>query len=256
MSDKELQYLVSALRGYIDELRETGVDGIPVTSGMRRGQDDTGVRVEKKMPDACPVIVPESAVSESIEDIRLELQDCGRCVLGTTRTNLVFGVGNPNARVVFVGEAPGRDEDLKGEPFVGEAGQLLTKIIQAMGFSRDDVYICNVLKCRPPDNRNPLPPEIDACRPFLLRQVKAVDPEVVVALGTFAAQTLLRTREPISHLRGRFHDYHGIPLMPTFHPAFLLRNPAMKREVWNDMKAVMKRLGKESLPSSQASEQT
>ncbi|CAG0929870.1 partial Type-4 uracil-DNA glycosylase, partial [Planctomycetaceae bacterium] len=171
--------------------------------------------------------------------------DCVRCQLGNQRTNLVFGVGNPRARLVFIGEAPGREEDLKGEPFVGEAGQLLTKIIQAMGFARNDVYICNVLKCRPPGNRNPHHDEIVQCAPFMLRQVKAIGPEVVVALGTFAAQTLLATKEPISALRGRFHDYHGIPLMPTFHPAFLVRNPERKREVWEDMKKVMGLMGKD-----------
>ena len=145
-----------------------------------------------------------------------------------------------------MGEAPGRDEDLQGEPFVGEAGQLLTKIILAMGYKREEVYICNVLKCRPPNNRNPLPPEIEQCQPVLLRQLKAIAPGAIVALGTFAAQTLLMTKEPISKLRGRFHDYHGIPLMPTFHPAFLLRNAAMKREVWEDMQLVMKLLAGEA----------
>jgi DNA polymerase len=189
------------------------------------------------------VVRCEVSVSDSLEEIRRELAGCLRCSLGDSRTRLVFGSGSEKARLVFVGEAPGREEDLAGEPFVGEAGRLLTKIIQAMGFEREEIYICNVLKCRPPGNRNPLPAEIDVCRPYLLRQVRAIGPEVIVALGTFSAQTLLHTREPISRLRGRFHDYHGIPLMPTFHPAFLLRNPAMKREVWEDMQAVMKKLG-------------
>jgi DNA polymerase len=155
----------------------------------------------------------------------------------------VFGVGNPQARLVFVGEAPGRDEDLQGEPFVGDAGQLLTRIIQAMGLQRSEVYICNVLKCRPPGNRNPNPDEIEECHPFLLRQLNAIRPAAVVALGTFAAHILLGTKEPISKLRGQFHDYHGVPLMPTFHPAYLLRNPAMKKEVWQDMRQVMRLLG-------------
>jgi DNA polymerase len=174
------------------------------------------------------------------------LGECHRCSLGGQRTNLVYGVGNPQARLVFVGEAPGRDEDLKGEPFVGEAGQLLTKIIQAMGFERDQVYICNVLKCRPPGNRNPHHDEVESCSPFMLRQVKAIAPAVIVGLGTFAVQTLLQSKEPISRLRGHFHDYHGIPLMPTFHPAFLLRNPEKKREVWADMQQVMRLIEKES----------
>ncbi|MRR06036.1 MAG: uracil-DNA glycosylase [Deltaproteobacteria bacterium] len=217
----------------------------------------------------CPSVVAEELLvlqpdttagkvlrSETVEDIWRELRDCHRCSLGDTRTNLVFGVGNEQAEIVFVGEAPGRDEDLNGEPFVGEAGQLLTKIILAMGFAREDVYICNVLKCRPPNNRNPLPKEIEACEPFLLRQLQAISPKVIVALGTFAAQTLLHTRAPISQLRGRIHDYHGIPLMPTFHPAFLLRSPAKKREVWDDMKEVLKMLGREPTAPEKADEKS
>jgi DNA polymerase len=245
MSDTERKFLLASLRGYLCELRETGVYGLPFAveaggkgagSPVREGIAETG---EEQVSGG------DASVQESVEHVRRELGECLRCALGAARTRLVFGTGNPRARVLFVGEAPGTEEDLTGEPFVGEAGQLLGKIIQAMGFSRGEVYICNVLKCRPPENRDPLPEEIEACRPFLLRQVKSVGPEVIVALGTFASQTLLRTREPISRLRGRFHDYHGIPLMPTFHPAYLLRNPAMKREVWDDMKAVMRMLGRE-----------
>ena len=187
----------------------------------------------------------QSSSKESLEEIRRDLGDCHRCPLGDTRTTLVFGVGSPAARLVFVGEAPGYEEDRQGEPFVGEAGQLLTKIIQAMSFTREEVYICNVLKCRPPHNRNPHHDEVEACSPFLLRQLRAIGPSIIVALGTFAAQALLHTKEPISKLRGRFHDYHGIPLMPTFHPAFLLRNPERKRDVWDDMKQVMRLLGKD-----------
>lgn len=224
----EARVLLASLKVYLEELRESGVEGLPYAV-----PELLSAPSEEKKP-------------ESLDDVRGELGDCGRCQLGKTRTSLVFGVGNPKARLVFVGEAPGRDEDLRGEPFVGEAGQLLTKIIQAMGFRREDVYICNVLKCRPPNNRNPLPPEIEQCHPFMLRQVKAIAPEAIVALGTFAAQTLLKTKEPISKLRGHFHDYHGIPLMPTFHPAFLLRNASMKREVWEDMQQVMRLLGIEA----------
>ncbi|HSR37156.1 MAG TPA: uracil-DNA glycosylase, partial [Desulfurivibrionaceae bacterium] len=154
---------------------------------------------------------------------------------------------------VFVGEAPGRDEDLQGEPFVGAAGQLLTKIIQAMGFNRDEVYICNVLKCRPPQNRDPQTAEIEACSSFMLRQLRAIQPKVLVALGKFAAQTLLQTSTPISKLRGRFQDYHGIPLMPTFHPSALLRDETLKRPVWEDMQQVMKLLGKETPKKKQES---
>jgi uracil-DNA glycosylase len=150
----------------------------------------------------------------------------------------VFGVGNPNADLMFVGEAPGADEDIQGEPFVGRAGQLLTKIIEAIGMTRADVYIANVIKCRPPQNRNPEPDEVEQCEPFLFRQIETIKPKVIVALGKFAAQSLLKTTEPITRLRGREYKYRNAILMPTFHPAFLLRNPSSKREVWEDMKRV------------------
>lgn len=161
---------------------------------------------------------------------------CKLCELG--RSQVVFGVGNPKARLMFVGEAPGEDEDRQGEPFVGRAGQLLTKIIEAINLSRDQVYIANVIKCRPPNNRNPEPDEVAACEPFLFRQIAAVQPEVIVTLGKFATQCLLRTTDPITRLRGREFEYRGATLVPTFHPAYLLRNPPAKREVWEDMKKV------------------
>jgi len=179
---------------------------------------------------------------ETLKAIRSDLGDCLRCGLSGSRKKIVFGSGDPHASIVFVGEGPGYEEDQRGEPFVGAAGQLLTKIIRAMNFTREQVYICNIIKCRPPGNRNPLPDEIDTCSPFLKRQIAAIKPDVICALGTFAAQTLLETKEPISKLRGRFHDYMGIRLMPTYHPAFLLRNPAKKRDVWEDMQMVMKAL--------------
>ena len=178
--------------------------------------------------------------------LRDDIGDCKRCKLAPSRTNLVYGVGNPDADLVFVGEAPGADEDAQGEPFVGKAGQLLTKMIEAMGYSRSDVYICNVLKCRPPGNRNPEPDEIARCEPFLKAQLAALRPRVIVALGKFAAQCLLRDDTPISRLRGTFRSYEGIQLMPTFHPAYLLRDPSKKKETWEDLKAVnaaLKRLG-------------
>ena len=168
------------------------------------------------------------------------MRDCRRCELCKTRNRMVFGAGDPAARLMFVGEAPGFDEDKQGAPFVGAAGQLLTKIIQAMNLDRKQVYICNILKCRPPRNRNPQPGEVSACYPFLLRQIRVIQPEFICALGTFAAQTLLKTAEPISRLRGRFHDFQGIRLMPTFHPAYLLRNNDKKRDVWEDVKLLMK----------------
>lgn len=242
--DTELHNLLSALKGYLVDLRETGVDGLP--HGYSLEKTGTPPVVAEGPAEQDLAVVPGSARgTETMENIRRDLADCQRCSLGGTRTNLVFGVGNESSEIVFVGEAPGRDEDLKGEPFVGEAGQLLTKIIQAMGFAREEVYICNVLKCRPPNNRNPQTEEIEACQPFLLRQLQAISPKIIIALGTFAAQTLLQTHAPISQLRGHIHDYHGIPLLPTFHPAFLLRNPARKREVWDDMKEALKILGRE-----------
>jgi uracil-DNA glycosylase family 4 len=176
----------------------------------------------------------------TLEEVREELGDCRRCKLHSTRTNIVFGTGNPRARLVFVGEGPGRDEDLQGKPFVGLAGQLLTKIIQAIQLTREEVYIANIIKCRPPGNRNPEPDEIRTCEPFLIKQLEAIRPKLICALGTFAAQTLLKTEEKISLLRGRFHQYQGISLMPTYHPAFLLRNSNFKRDVWEDMKKIKK----------------
>lgn len=172
-----------------------------------------------------------------------EYRQCQLCPLSQTRTQVVFGSGSPDAELMFVGEAPGFDEDRQGEPFVGAAGQLLTKIIGAMKLKREDVYIANCLKCRPPGNRNPLPTEIAACAPILQKQIEIIQPKILCALGKFAAQTLLGTEEPISRLRGRFFDYQGIPLMPTYHPAYLLRNPADKKAVWEDMQRIMKELG-------------
>jgi len=180
---------------------------------------------------------------ETLEDITDDLGDCHRCELARERTHIVFGVGNPEAKLVFVGEAPGRDEDREGEPFVGRAGQLLTRIIQAMNLTRDQVYICNIVKCRPPGNRNPMPDEIATCSPFLKRQLTTIQPDFICALGKFAAQTLLDTTVPISKLKGHFHDYMGIKLMPTYHPAYLLRNPEKKRDVWENMQKLMKAMG-------------
>ena len=178
----------------------------------------------------------------SLAEVREALGECTRCKLHAHRRQIVFGVGNPRASLAFVGEAPGADEDAQGEPFVGRAGQLLTKIIEAMGMHREDVYICNIIKCRPPNNRTPEADEIVACQPFLLQQLRAIGPRFICALGGPAAQTLLQTKEPISRLRGRFHDYHGIPLLPTFHPAFLLRNPNEKKTVWEDMKLLLRHM--------------
>jgi DNA polymerase len=162
--------------------------------------------------------------------------------LAKTRKNVVFGDGNLSARIVFVGEAPGADEDEQGLPFVGRAGQLLTNIIKAMGLEREDVYICNILKCRPPGNRNPQPDEIRLCEPYLKRQLQLIAPQIICALGSFAAKTLLKTETPITALRGRFQTYAGIKLMPTYHPAYLLRNPSAKKQVWEDVQLIMKEI--------------
>ncbi|HMC33494.1 MAG TPA: uracil-DNA glycosylase [Myxococcales bacterium] len=181
----------------------------------------------------------------SLDDVRARMGECTLCKLHKGRHTIVFGVGNPEARLMFVGEAPGEDEDLKGEPFVGKAGQLLTKMIEAMGLRREDVYICNTVKCRPPNNRNPEPDELAACEPFLKGQLASVKPEVIVTLGKFAAQALLREQTPITRLRGQWREYEGIPVMPTFHPAYLLRSPQEKTKAWEDLQSVMKKLSLE-----------
>jgi len=187
-----------------------------------------------------------ASLDETLDAIRQDLGDCQRCGLGASRKELVYGVGNPNARLVLVGEAPGREEDQKGEPFVGEAGRLLDRIFQAMNMRREDVYICNVLKCRPPENRDPQPEEVATCEAFLVRQIAAIKPQVIVGLGRFAVHSLLKSKVPISRIRGEWQTYHGTPLMPTYHPAYLLRNPEGKRDVWEDMKKVMRRLNAEA----------
>lgn len=178
--------------------------------------------------------------AKALEVLFDQYKDCQMCSLGQSRTRLVFGDGNPEARLMFIGEAPGFEEDKQGLPFVGAAGQLLTKIIEAMKLTRKDVYIANCLKCRPPQNRNPLPEEIATCNPILAKQIDIIQPQIICALGKFAAQALLKTEEPISRLRGRFFDWApGIKLMPTFHPAYLLRNPEDKKFVWEDMRKIM-----------------
>ena len=194
-----------------------------------------------------PAPVPlYASAADALVAVRTDIGDCTRCKLHAQgRRQIVFGVGHPEADLMFVGEAPGADEDIQGIPFVGRAGQLLTKIIEAIGLRRDEVYIANVIKCRPPGNRNPEQDEVDTCEPFLFRQVDVIKPKVIVALGTFAARALLRTLDPISRLRGRVYEYRGAKLVPTFHPAYLLRNPASKREVWEDMKLVKRLLAQD-----------
>lgn len=233
---------------------------------MNRGSDELGDAVRSLIgalkwqaelgglgvppPSQAPPATPPEAPSPEAEPprpdlaaIREELGDCRRCKLCDGRTHIVFGVGNPDADLMFIGEAPGADEDRQGEPFVGRAGHLLTRMIQAMGLRRQDVYIANIIKCRPPKNRDPEMDEVIACEPFLVRQIEAVRPRVIVSLGRVSAQTLLRTSEGITRMRGRWREYQGVKLMPTFHPAYLLRNPAAKREAWIDLQAVMGELG-------------
>ncbi|MCC7416904.1 MAG: uracil-DNA glycosylase [Acidobacteria bacterium] len=215
---------------------ELGVAGVSRDPAWRRRAPEA---LEPARSEPCTSPAP----LEPLSTILSALGPCTRCKLHTLgRTQIVFGAGNPNADLMFVGEAPGADEDVQGIPFVGRAGQLLTKIIEAIGLARDDVYIANVIKCRPPGNRNPEPDEVQECEPFLFRQIASVRPKVIVALGKFAAQTLLSTDDPISRLRGRTFEYRGATLVPTFHPAYLLRNPSSKREVWEDMKLVRRLL--------------
>lgn len=202
------------------------------------------VDCEKPIPREIQSETASGESASSIQDLSLAVAACRQCALARTRKNVVFGAGDPNATIVFVGEAPGADEDEQGMPFVGRAGQLLTDIIvKGMRLARKDVYICNILKCRPPGNRNPLPEEIGQCEPFLKKQLQLIRPRVICALGKFAAQTLLKTETPITALRGRFHDYDGIKLMPTYHPAYLLRNPPAKKQVWEDVQLIMKEIG-------------
>lgn len=239
----------ASIAEYLNALQESGVDGIPL--GFSGQLPESGAKVSttggKEVREEAHEQSEHVSKPETLEKVRKNLGDCQRCKLGKTRKNLVFGVGNPHARLVFVGEGPGADEDRLGEPFVGEAGRLLDRIILAMGLKREDVYICNVVKCRPPGNRDPEADEIAACSPFMLRQMQTVRPEAVVALGRIAAQTLLGSKEPISKMRGKFHDFHGIPLMPTYHPAFLKRKEAEGNkeafwEVWDDMSQVLRLL--------------
>jgi len=195
-----------------------------------------------------PSLFEERVENDSLERIRADIGDCTRCKLHKKRTNIVFGVGNPKAELVFVGEGPGHDEDLQGEPFVGRAGKLLTQMIEAMGLQRQDVYICNVVKCRPPENRLPERDEIEICSPFLSRQLAVIQPKVICCLGACAAQTLLETNQGISRFRGEWFDYRGGKLIATYHPAYLLRNPNAKSEVWKDLQKVMAVLGLKPKP--------
>lgn len=219
----ELYRVSEMLKVRLNLLKESGLSYIPKAE----------VSEEKMINQTAAVD------ATGLDSVLRVLGDCKRCKLCQGRTNIVFGVGNKNASLVFVGEGPGAEEDKQGVPFVGRAGQLLTKMINAMGLERDDVYICNVVKCRPPDNRDPEPDEIEACEPFLKKQLSAIQPKIIVGLGRYACQTLLQTKTSMSQIRGVWHEYEGIKFMPTFHPAYLLRNPPAKKYVWEDLQAVM-----------------
>lgn len=255
---EELRELAAAFRAHLGWVRERGVRVVLAAPSPRRltaeelaQEAARAAEAARTSPPAAPrpaaapaaPAAPEPQRSESpleqLRRIRAELGECQRCSLGKGRTRLVFGAGSPEAEIMFIGEAPGHDEDLQGEPFVGAAGQLLTKMIEAMGLQREEVYIANIIKCRPPGNRDPLPEEVERCEPFLREQIAAIAPRIIIAMGNHAAKTLLRTELGITRLRGRFHTYQGIPLRPTFHPAYLLRNAEQKRPAWEDLKAVM-----------------
>ena len=217
--DENINEWISDLKTYLEYLKGMGIDTLP-TSGMKADE-------------------PGQSTPVTLEDVRKELGDCKRCKLHRTRRTIVFGEGNEKATLMFIGEGPGYDEDVQGKPFVGKAGQLLTKIIQSVNLSREEVYIANIIKCRPPQNRNPELDEIQSCHPFLMKQISVIQPKIICALGTFSAQTLLKTDTKITALRGKLFDLEGIKVIPTYHPAFLLRNPERKREVWEDMKKIV-----------------
>ena len=258
---EELAAIAREMKARLSWYRQEGIDAwnispaptIKVDEGTQRMPNQNKSKpyepaeqspLAAEAPSAIFPIASEATPVRTLSEVRDEIGDCRRCKLCSTRKNIVFGTGSPHAALMFVGEAPGADEDAQGQPFVGRAGQLLTKMIEAMGLSRETVYIANIIKCRPPENRNPQPDEIAACSPFLLKQIEAIRPKVICALGTFSAQTLLETQQKISALRGKFHDYHGVKLLPTFHPAYLLRNPNEKKTVWEDLKKIMEELKK------------
>ena len=215
--DQKTKEIIDSLHSYLEYLSDIGVQVLPL---------------------------PEKKGAHTLEEVRAELGDCKRCKLHRTRRTIVFGEGNPKATFMIIGEGPGYDEDVQGRPFVGKAGQLLTKIIQSIHLQREDVYITNIVKCRPPQNRNPEPEEIGSCNPFLIQQINSIQPKIICTLGTFATQTLLNTSAKITELRGKFYDLRGIKVFPTYHPAYLLRNPDRKREVWEDMKQILSWLGR------------
>jgi len=256
----ELRDLTAAFRRHLEVRGQAGLVGVSMRPSPVVGGADPCVPSPvaappdyeplTPYPTPPPVLYDEGQVLHGgvgINALRAEMGDCQRCKLARGRRHIVLGSGNPEANLMFVGEALGADEDEQGEPFVGAAGQLLTKMIKAMGFDRSEVYICNIIKCRPPSNRNPEPDEIAACEQFLRKQIAIVQPRIIVALGKFAAQFLCGEDTPITRLRGNLRTYNEIPVMPTYHPAFLLRDESRKGEAWADLKQVMAMLGKMGL---------
>ncbi len=252
-SMKKKTYILNQLEERLKFLKELGVESInkewisPIAD-IRREKKVSKTSFNKKEETPKEMKVINAGVAKDsfqlLSELRMEIGDCSRCKLHSGRKNIVFGVGNPQADLMFIGEGPGVDEDIQGLPFVGRAGQLLTRIIKAIDLDREDVYIANIIKCRPPGNRSPQPDEIETCVPFLFRQIEIIEPKIIVALGSFAAQRILNTKLPITSLRGRFMKYKNMQVMPTFHPAYLLRNMNKKREVWEDMKLVREELKK------------
>ena len=236
--------IVASLRQHVQRGEKAGIRFLSrAESGENRLEDVAGLAPGEGIEGNLFSDYASVYGSKTLEELRAAIGDCHRCKLWSGRTHLVFGVGNPKAQVMFVGEGPGRDEDIQGEPFVGRAGRLLTDIItKGMGLRREDVYITNVIKCRPPDNRNPESDEIESCEPFLVKQIELIRPRVIVGLGKFAVQTLLKSKVSIMRIRGVWHQYRGTKLMPTLHPAYLLRNPGDKKLVWEDIKKVLQEL--------------
>lgn len=240
---EELATLVTALRRHLQRQERVGIRSLCKGDGPAESVAATEEGILSGTEGNLFADSSAAYKAKTLEELRAAIGDCRLCKLCEGRTHLVFGVGNPKAKLMFIGEGPGRDEDLQGEPFVGRAGQLLTDIItKGMGLRREDVYIANVVKCRPPENRNPEPDEVASCEPFLRKQIDLIQPEIIIGLGKFAVQSLLQSKVPITKLRGNWHSYHGIKLMPTFHPAYLLRNPGDKKLVWEDIKKVLKEM--------------
>jgi uracil-DNA glycosylase family 4 len=240
-AQREFLDIAVQVKAHLEYRRALGLSFVEMSS---RGGSSIAAPIASEVISATTVFssAEETIASQAsgLAAVRQELGDCIRCKLHKGRKNIVFGEGDPNATIVFVGEGPGQEEDLQGRPFVGAAGQLLTDIIvKGMRLKREDVYICNIVKCRPPGNRNPEPDEVEACEPFLIKQLQAINPKIIIGLGNVAVKTLLKTKEGITSLRGNWKTYQGIPLMPTFHPAYLLRNPSDKKLVWDDIKKVI-----------------